>query len=107
MVKTKDKLMAQHLFVLLDSLAERQKTLNNVLEILGGEENENHGFLSEQIKMVELMIVKAFGGNEGHYEHISSTPYFYNYEYYKHHEGNKAELIGYIGETIENDWTDK
>ncbi|MCT1389892.1 hypothetical protein M4D76_16470 [Peribacillus frigoritolerans] len=97
--------MLGHLFALLDSLAERQQKLNNVVEILGGE--ENHGFLSEQIKMVELMIVKAFGGNEGHYEHISSTPYFYNYEYYKHHEGNKAELIGYIEETIENDWTEK
>lgn len=99
--------MTEQLFDLLDSLAERQRTLNNVLEVLGGEENDFYGFLEKQIKMVELMIVKSYGGNEGHYEHISSTPYFYNYESYPEMKGNKVDLTGYIQDTIENDWTEK
>lgn len=57
--------------------------------------------------MIELMIVQSMGGNEGHYAHIDSTELFYDYENYKHHEGNKAELISYIEETIENDWQDE
>lgn len=97
--------MTEQLFDLLDSLMEIQLKINDVLEVLGGEENQS--FLSKQISMVELMIVKSFGGNEGHFEHINSTELFYNYEYYKHHEGNKAELIAYIEKTIKNDWTDE
>jgi hypothetical protein len=97
--------MTEELFELLDSLTERQIKLNDVLEVLGATVDES--FLTEQIKMIELMIVKSMGGNEGHYAHISSTDLFYNYEYYKHHEGNKAELIGYIEDTIENNWQEE
>src|SRR5213080_4357086 len=97
--------MTEQLFNLLDSLMEKQVKLNDVLEVLGGIVDEY--FLMEQIKMIELMIVKSMGGNEGHYNHIDTTELFYNYENHKQHEGNKAELIAFIEETIENDWQDE
>lgn len=96
--------MIEELFRLLDSLMERQFTINNVLEILGGEEDNN--FLDEEVKKIELLIVKAFGGNEGHFTHIDSTDLFYHYKY-EARAGAKEELIDYIKLTIENNWTDE
>lgn len=96
--------MIEELFNLLDSLIDKQLTINNILDILGGDENES--FLLSEIEKIELLIVKAFGGNEGHYTHVSSTDLFYNYEYYDV-ESYKKELIDYIKLTIENDWTDE
>lgn len=96
--------MIEQLFNLLDGLAERERTIEQVLETLGGD--GNRGFLLDEIDMVELMIVKAYGGNDGHYKHIDSTELFYNYEHYEGEE-HKTELIDYIKLTIENDWTDE
>jgi hypothetical protein len=97
--------MTEQLFNLLDSLMEKQFKINDVLDILGGTVDEY--FLTKEIKMIELMIVKSMGGNEGHYNHIDTTELFYNFENSKNDEGNKAELIAYIEETIENDWQDE
>ncbi|MEB1806022.1 MAG: hypothetical protein LPK26_01765 [Bacillaceae bacterium] len=96
--------MVEELFELLDSLIEKQSTVNNILETLGGSENDS--FLRDEIQKTELLIVKAFGGNEGHYTHIDSTDMFYNYEYYEI-AGTKGGLIDYIKLTIENDWTEE
>ncbi|KKK37531.1 hypothetical protein WQ57_13925 [Mesobacillus campisalis] len=94
----------EDLFTLLDELVDNQLALNDVIKVLGGDENQ--GMLDEAITQVEMMIVKAFGGHEGHYRHISGTDLFYNYEWYEGEE-HKTELVDYIKRTVENDWTNE
>ncbi|WOI40126.1 hypothetical protein [Bacillus altitudinis] len=94
----------ESLFRLLDELVDKQLALNGVIKVLGAD--ENHGMLDEAIKQIEMMIVKAFGGNEGHYRHISGTDLFYNYEWYED-EDYKKNLVNYIKRTVENDWTNE
>ncbi|WP_100012302.1 hypothetical protein [Lentibacillus sediminis] len=94
----------QPLFNLLDELVYKQLDLNRVTEVLGAD--ENHYLLNEAIVQVELLIVKAYGGNEEHYRHISSTELFHNYEWYAGEEHRK-ELVEYIKLTVENNWTNE
>lgn len=96
--------MVEELFRLLDSLMERQFTINKVLEAFGG--TEDNDFLNDEVKKIEFLIVKGLGGNEGHFTHIDSTDLFYHYEY-EARAGAKEELIDYIKLTIENNWTDE
>lgn len=98
--------MVEELFELFDSLVERQLIIDNILEKLGGHLNED--FLFNEVQKVELLIVKALGGNEGHYAHIDSTELFYAYKRCDKADAadEKNELIDYIKLTIENDWTE-
>lgn len=96
--------MSEQLFLLLDSLVDRENEIKGILEVLGGEENA--GFLNAEIVMAERMIVQAYGGNDGHYAHVASSNLFCNYESRKTDEAKK-ELIDYIKLTIDNDWTDE
>lgn len=95
--------MVEKLFNLLDSLVEKERIIKNILDKLGGE--QNRGFLDDEIEQLEYLIVKAIGGNEGHYNHINSIDLFYKYEYCDISDA-KEELIEYIKLTIENDWTE-
>lgn len=96
--------MIDHLFHLHDCLAEKARTLDKVVEVLGG--TMNLGFLEDEFDMIELLIIKAFGGNERHYKHIHSTELFYNYRCYSE-EYHKEELVDYIKLTIKEDWQEE
>lgn len=98
--------MVEELFELFDSLVERQRIIDNILKKLGGHLNED--FLFDEVQKVELLIVKALGGNEGHYAHIDSTELFYTYKNCDKAVAadEKNELIDYIKLTIENGWTE-
>ncbi len=93
---------AELLFNLMDSLTEKQLTLNEMVGKLGA--NDPISFLTEEIKQVLLLIIKEYGGNEGHHAHVYSTDLFYNYEYYQRAYA-KEELIDYIKSAIQHDWT--
>jgi hypothetical protein len=96
--------MVEHLFKLLDQIVSKESSLENVVQALGAEMNS--GFLQDEIEQVERLIVLAFGGNEGHFKHISSTDLFYKYNAYEEDE-HKKELVDYIKLTISEDFTDE
>jgi hypothetical protein len=92
------------LFHLYDCLAEKERTLDKVVQVLGGDMNS--GFLHDELDTLELLIVKWYGGNKGHYTHIASTELFYNYRTYVG-ENHKTELVDYIQLTIKENWIDE
>jgi hypothetical protein len=96
--------MVEELFALLDALVEKEEKTDNIVELLGGTGND--GYLLDEMRMVQTLIVKAFGGNEEHCNHLFSTDLFYEYRDNRSEE-NKKELIDYIELTIENDWTEE
>lgn len=96
--------MTEELFDILDELVEKQKKLDEVIEILGG--SADFELLEDALDKTELAIIKSLGGHEGHYEHITSTDYFYNYRERKSQDA-KEKLIDYIKKAIERNWTEE
>lgn len=88
--------MVEELFRLLDDLLEKEKAIEAVIKVFGGD--GNWGFLTDQIHYLEKMIVRAYGGNEDHYKHISSTELFWEYQ---DKQIPRSELVDYIELTIE------
>lgn len=91
--------MVEELFDLYDSLIQKCTIITRVIWDLSGDDN---GFLSRELLDLELLIVKALGGNEDHHKHIFTTDLFYDYKYDNDNEISRQELIDYIKKTIEN-----
>jgi hypothetical protein len=89
-----------HLADLLVKAHQKDEQFVNSLKALGAEIDS--GLLEEFKDDLELSLVLAAGGTEGHFEYVSSGDTFYDFQ-----RGNitKEQLVNEIQEAIENDFT--
>jgi hypothetical protein len=93
--------MIDDFFELLEALYKKEEQIHNVLiNLLGGKPDSD--FLGNEKEMIKKSIVKAFGGNEKHYEHVAIGDAFDWYENHGRTEQDKKDLIENIVYVIEN-----